>query len=83
MADQVLLNKADIIERSIKRIREIYDHDAKNLRDDQNKQDAFLLNLESACQASHGDESCTNLQTWSTSGKQGSFRFVTPRQIYK
>ena len=51
MADDVILNKADTIEKCILRIEEIYSGDPRNLRSDQNKQDAILLNLERACQA--------------------------------
>ena len=51
MADDVMLNKADIIERCIGRIQDIYSGDPANLRNDQNKQDAILLNIERACQA--------------------------------
>ena len=51
MADDVLLNKADTIEKCILRIQEIYASDPSNLRNDQNKQDAILLNIERACQA--------------------------------
>ena len=51
MADDVLLNKADTIEKCILRIQEIYDSNPANLRSDQNKQDAILLNIERTCQA--------------------------------
>jgi uncharacterized protein YutE (UPF0331/DUF86 family) len=51
MADDVLLNKADTIEKCILRVQEIYDGNPSNLRTDQNKQDAILLNIERACQA--------------------------------
>ncbi len=46
----VILNKYNIIERCIKRIREIYDNNPKNL-DNYDKQDAIILNLQRACQA--------------------------------
>ena len=52
MSDDVLLNKAEIIERCIARIQDIYSGDSSNLRSDQNKQDAIILNIERACQAS-------------------------------
>jgi len=52
MADDVLLNKADTIEKYLLRIEEIYSGNPANLRSDQNKQDAIILNLERACQAS-------------------------------
>ena len=51
MADDVLLNKAEIIENCIKRINEEYESNTKNLRENQTKQDSILLNLERACQA--------------------------------
>lgn len=51
MADDVLLNKAETIEKCVLRIQEIYASDSSNLRNDQNKQDAILLNIERACQA--------------------------------
>ena len=46
----VILNKYSIIERCIKRIREIYENNPENLKDI-NKQDAIVLNLQRACQA--------------------------------
>ena len=51
MGDDVLLNKADTIEKCILRVQQIYDSNPENLRSDQNKQDAILLNIERACQA--------------------------------
>ena len=51
MADDVLLNKADIIENCLRRIDEVYMNTTGNLKDDQTKQDSILLNLERACQA--------------------------------
>ncbi len=51
MGDDVLVNKAEIIERCLKRIKEIYGKSPKNLLEDQLKQDAILLNTERACQA--------------------------------
>ncbi len=51
MADDVILNKADSIEKCIKRIHEEYAGDNQNLYKNQTKQDAILLNLERACQA--------------------------------
>ena len=51
MADDVLLNKADTIEKCISRVLEIYEGTPANLRNDQNKQDAILLNIKRACQA--------------------------------
>ena len=52
MADEVLINKAEIIEKCIFRIRDVYQSDFANLSLDQTKQDSIILNLERACQAS-------------------------------
>lgn len=49
MADDVVLAKLEIIEKSIKRINEEYSKDA--LRSNLTKQDSIILNLERACQA--------------------------------
>ena len=49
MADDIILNKVEIIENCIKRIKEEYTPD--DLRYHQTKQDSILLNLERACQA--------------------------------
>ncbi len=46
----VILNKYNVIERCIKRIKEIYENNPDNLKD-YNKQDAIVLNLQRACQA--------------------------------
>lgn len=51
MADDVMLNKTGAIERCLQRIREEYGKDPTNLRDDITKQDAIILNLQRACQA--------------------------------
>jgi uncharacterized protein YutE (UPF0331/DUF86 family) len=50
--DDVIVGKAEIVERCVRRVREVYADDPRNLRDDQTKQDAILLNLQRACQAS-------------------------------
>ena len=52
MTDDIILNKSDTIEKCIKRVLEIYENRTENLRGDQTKQDAILLNLERACQSS-------------------------------
>ena len=52
MADEVLINKAEIIEKCIFRIRDVYQSDFASLSLDQTKQDSIILNLERACQAS-------------------------------
>lgn len=46
MVDDVLLNKAAAIERAVRRAREEYAGDATNLRENQTRQDAILLNLD-------------------------------------
>ncbi len=51
MADDIILNKAEIIENCLKRIDEEYRVDPKRLRNNQTVQDAIILNLERACQA--------------------------------
>ena len=51
MPDDVIANKAEIIEKCLKRIHEIYAANPANLYKDQLCQDALMLNLERACQA--------------------------------
>jgi len=50
--DNILLNKAAIIERCLLRIHEEYANDPQNLRKNFTKQDSIILNLERACEAS-------------------------------
>lgn len=50
--DDVILAKVEIIERCLKRVRDVYAGDPVNLRQDLTRQDSILLNLERACQAS-------------------------------
>ena len=50
MANDVLYNKIDIIERCIMRIREVYDSTPDNLRD-YTKQDSMVLNIQRAIEA--------------------------------
>ena len=52
MVDDVLLNKAAAIERSVRRAREEYGGDAANLLSNQTRQDAIILNLQRACESS-------------------------------
>ena len=52
MTDNVVINKCEIIERCIKRVREIYGEYSKNFDDNFNMQDALILNLQRACEAS-------------------------------
>lgn len=49
--DDVVVNKAAIIERCVARVREEYGDDDRNLTDDQRRQDSIILNLQRACEA--------------------------------
>jgi uncharacterized protein YutE (UPF0331/DUF86 family) len=49
--DDVVLNKAAVIERCVHRVREEYAGDDHNLTDDVTKQDAIVLNIQRACEA--------------------------------
>jgi uncharacterized protein YutE (UPF0331/DUF86 family) len=51
MADDVVLNKAAIIERCVRRVRDLYANDDANLFEDMTRQDAIVLNLQRACEA--------------------------------
>jgi len=51
MADDVILNKAGIIERCVRRIREEHAGDDDNLFQDFTRQDSIILNLQRACEA--------------------------------
>ena len=51
MPDDVILAKAEIIERCLRRVDEVYAGRSENLHSDFTKQDSILLNLERACQA--------------------------------
>jgi uncharacterized protein YutE (UPF0331/DUF86 family) len=52
MADDVVVNKAAIIERCVARVREEYAGDERNLTENITRQDSILLNLQRACEAS-------------------------------
>jgi uncharacterized protein YutE (UPF0331/DUF86 family) len=52
MADDVALNKAASLERCVKRIRQVYASDDKNLYDNLTAQESILLNLQRACEVS-------------------------------
>lgn len=43
--DDVVLNQAEIVERCVRRVREVYADDAEAFRDDLNRQESVLLNL--------------------------------------
>jgi len=51
MADDVVVNKAAIIERCVARVREVHAGDDRNLLDDATRQDSIILNLQRACEA--------------------------------
>ncbi len=52
MVDDVLINKAATIERCVARAREEYAHDPVTFADDYTRQDAAILNIQRACEAS-------------------------------
>jgi uncharacterized protein YutE (UPF0331/DUF86 family) len=52
MADDVLLNKVATIERCVKRARDEYDKDPDSFASDFTRQDAAILNVQRACEAS-------------------------------
>ena len=54
MADDVVLNKAAIMERCLRRVRELYAGHEAALTTDFTQQDAILLNLQRACEAAIG-----------------------------
>lgn len=54
MVDDVSLNKAAIIERCVARVRQEYAGEDANLKDNQTRQDAIILNLQRACEAAIG-----------------------------
>lgn len=51
MVDDVVLNKAAVIEHCVARVREEYAGDPQRLRDDITRQDSIILNLQRACEA--------------------------------
>ena len=51
MADDVILNKAGVIERCVARVREEHGGDDANLLKDMTRQDSIILNLQRACEA--------------------------------
>lgn len=52
MVDDVLINKAAAIERAVRRVREEYAGDDRNLTANQTRQDAIILNLQRASESS-------------------------------
>ena len=51
MPDDVVLNKAAIIERCVIRVREEHAGDPRNLTDNLTRQDSIILNLQRSCEA--------------------------------
>jgi uncharacterized protein YutE (UPF0331/DUF86 family) len=51
MTDNILLSKAQIIERCLQRIHEEYDNHEAELSSNYTKQDSIILNLQRACEA--------------------------------
>jgi len=51
MADDVILNKAGVIERCVARVREEHAGDDDNLLKNFTRQDSIILNLQRACEA--------------------------------
>lgn len=51
MADDVLLNKAATIERTVARAREVYQRNPNTFASDFTRQDAAILNIQRACEA--------------------------------
>lgn len=51
MADNVLINKAATIERTVARVREEYSNAGDNFANDHTRQDAAILNIQRACEA--------------------------------
>ncbi len=52
MVDDVIVNKAASLERCVKRIRDVYAGDDKNLFENLTSQESILLNLQRACEVS-------------------------------
>jgi len=51
MADDVLINKAAVIERCVARVREEYFRDPATFATDVTRQDSAILNIQRACEA--------------------------------
>ena len=51
MADDVLINKAAVIERCVARVREEYNSNPATFATDFTRQDAAILNIHRACEA--------------------------------
>lgn len=51
MKNDVILNKINVIERCINRVKDVYANDPENLKD-YTKQDSIILNIQRACESS-------------------------------
>lgn len=51
MADDVLINKAAVIERCVARVKEEYNRNPATFATDLTRQDAAILNIQRACEA--------------------------------
>ncbi|WP_132747185.1 type VII toxin-antitoxin system HepT family RNase toxin [Scopulibacillus darangshiensis] len=51
MENDVILNKINVIERCVQRVKEVYANKPSNLKD-YTKQDSIILNIQRACEAS-------------------------------
>lgn len=51
MANEVITNKTQVVERCVDRIKEEYDNNPENL-ENSTKQDSIILNIQRACEAS-------------------------------
>lgn len=49
--NDIVLHKVEIVERCVKRVREVYENNPNNLSDF-TKQDSMILNIQRACEAS-------------------------------
>jgi uncharacterized protein YutE (UPF0331/DUF86 family) len=50
--DDVVVNKAAAIERCVRRVREVFADDERNIYGDLTRQDSIVLNLQRACETS-------------------------------
>lgn len=51
MKNDVILNKINVIERRMNRVRDVYENNPENLKD-YTKQDSIILNIQRACESS-------------------------------
>jgi uncharacterized protein YutE (UPF0331/DUF86 family) len=48
--DDIVINKAATIERCLRRVREVFADDERNIYADQTRQDSIVLNIQRACE---------------------------------